>query len=144
MEVELFVVYEWVVVVIVIFFVSEQVLQFLLECLQSFDGEVQKVEIVVQFGELLVVLEVMVGDFDMLFLLMVLLCIDDVIQWICIIELILEIYVCLNQVKVCVEQWCKGFGLSEIVVQFGVQFKFFGQGIINVLVQVQDFECCDE
>lgn len=144
MIVELVEVQDCVGVVIGDFFVGEEVLVLLVMCLQVLDDVVQQVQMVCQLDEQLEGLCGMVFDLDMLFELMVGLKVDDVIVCICVVELILVLYGCFNQVCVCVDQCCRLFGLVEVVVQFVVQFVLFLQLIISVLVLFIDFECVDE
>ena len=126
------------------FLADDRSLQPFLEKIQTTEAATQQAINTAQLQTLLTESDDMSGDLDMLSNLMATLKFDDVTLQTKIVESIAEVYAKLNQMKARIIQKRKSLSSTEMVAQFGAQFKLFGQSVANALNLAITPERCDD
>lgn len=126
------------------FLADERSLQPFLNRIQSAAAATQQAVNTAQLQTLLTDSDDMSNDLDMLSTLMATLKFDDVTLQTTIVESIAEVYSKLNQMKARIIQKRKSLSSTEMVAQFGAQFKLFGQSVANALNLAITPERCDD
>ena len=126
------------------FLADERALKPFNEKIQEIENKAHEAINTAQLQEQLTQADGMSGDLDMLSNLMATLKFDDVTLQTTIVESIAEVYAKLNQTKARIIQKRKSLSSTEMVAQFGAQFKLFGQSVANALNLATTPERCDD